>query len=173
MRTLVKGQTKTTTPQKKTHPTHPMVLPQTTKPTQNTTDRLWSEPQELLPGAHEPTISFQQTPVYWTSHDGATPSQSCAQTTTTPSSDYTLNNQLHMTPFPPLFQQDTYVSRRNATSSGILASTSMARGHAGQSGVGPGSWETLCTYMPLSVLNRYRNWAWRLRASLRARFRLL
>ncbi|KAL2695746.1 hypothetical protein AAEP93_003839 [Penicillium crustosum] len=51
----------------------------------------------------------------------------------TPSSDRTPNNQLHMTPFPPLFQQDTYVSHRNAASSGILASTSMARGHAGQS----------------------------------------
>ncbi|CAI7579034.1 unnamed protein product [Penicillium viridicatum] len=123
MRTLVKGQTKTTTPQKKTHPTNPM------------------------------------TPVYWTSHDDATPSQSCAQTTTTSSSDHTLNNQLHMTPFSPLFQQGTYVSRRNAACSGILASTSMARGHAGQSGVGPGSWEILCISMPLSVPNRYRNWA--------------
>ncbi|KAJ5186419.1 hypothetical protein N7449_011183 [Penicillium cf. viridicatum] len=91
----------------------------------------------------------------------------------TPFSDHTLNNQLHMTPFSPLFQQDTYVSRQNAGSSGIQASTSMARGHAGQSGVGPGSWETLCTYMPLPVPNRYRNWAWRVRASLRARFRLL
>ncbi|CRL19731.1 unnamed protein product [Penicillium camemberti] len=78
-----------------------------------------------------------------------------------------------MTPFPPLFQQDTYVSCQNAGNSGILASTSMARGHAGQSGVGPGSWETLCTSMPLSVLNRYRNWARRVHASLRARFRLL
>ncbi|KAJ5957666.1 hypothetical protein N7501_011945 [Penicillium viridicatum] len=38
MRTLVKGQTKTTTPQKKTHPTNPMVLPQIPKPTQNTTN---------------------------------------------------------------------------------------------------------------------------------------
>ncbi|OQE80113.1 hypothetical protein PENNAL_c0048G09527 [Penicillium nalgiovense] len=44
--------------------------------------------------------------------------------------------------------------------SGILASTPMARGYAGQSGVGPGSWETLCTFTLLSVLNQYRNWAW-------------
>ncbi|KAJ6142798.1 hypothetical protein N7471_002251 [Penicillium samsonianum] len=40
----------------------------------------------------------------------------------------------------------------------------MARGHAGQSGVGPGSWETLCIFSLLSVLYQYRNWAWRVHA---------
>ncbi|KAI2704664.1 hypothetical protein CBS147332_7318 [Penicillium roqueforti] len=96
MRTLVKGQTMTTTPQKKTHPAKPMVLPQVPKPTQHHKPAR-SKPQELPPRAHESTISFQQT-----------------TTTTTPSSDHTLDNQLHITPFPPLFQQNTYVSRRIA-----------------------------------------------------------
>ncbi|CAG8885984.1 unnamed protein product [Penicillium egyptiacum] len=91
-----------------------MVLPQAPKPTQNTTNRTRSEPQEL-PRAHEPTISFQQTPYLldqplWCRHTIT----SCAQTTTTPSSGRTLDNQLHITPFPPLFQQNTNVSRWNA-----------------------------------------------------------
>ncbi|QQK46563.1 hypothetical protein Pdw03_1461 [Penicillium digitatum] len=60
-----------------------------------------------------------------------------------------------------------------AGSSRILANTPVARGHVGQSGVGPGSWETLCIFILLSVLNRYRIRAWRVRAPLRSRFQML
>ncbi|KAJ5589313.1 hypothetical protein N7537_011991 [Penicillium hordei] len=173
MRTLVKGQTNTTQHHKRilTQQTrwysrkfqNPRKTPQT--------DRGANFKSYYPARTNQPSLSRLR--VYRTSHDGATASQHCAQTTTTPSSDHTLNNQLHIASFSPLFQQDTYVSHQNAGSSKILASTSMARGHAGQSGVSPGSWETLCTSMPLPVLNRYRNWAWRVCASLRARFRLL
>ncbi|KAJ5926412.1 hypothetical protein N7516_008185 [Penicillium verrucosum] len=75
MRTLVKGQTKTTTLQKKTHPTNPMVLPQI----QNQRKTPQTDPganfKNYYPArTNKPSLS-NRLHVYWTSHDGAaTPS---------------------------------------------------------------------------------------------------
>ncbi|KAJ5383212.1 hypothetical protein N7517_001123 [Penicillium concentricum] len=148
---------KTTTPPKKTHPAKPMVLPQTPKPTQNTQADPGANFKSYYPAhSSQPSLS-NRLPIYWTSHDSATPSQCCAQTTTRRLLDHTPNNQLHMTAFVPTLPAEhirlpsarwqAAATSRSQPSPPWLAATLR------QSGVGPGSWEILCTFTPLSVPN--------------------